>query len=129
MKRTSAPAPLAALALAFAGCSGGAETLGGEVSAPETAEDAAMPVSISPDLATDFRRHEGEDGHVRQVVITLDDAGAADAVEALEGVEVVNRMNNAPILVARIDAAGLKALSTSPAVKRVEPDGEMRALD
>lgn len=84
-----------------------------------------MSEAISPELVTAFEQNEGL---TQQVIITLDNQSAMATLDTLEGVKVVNAMRNTPIVIAEINAMGLKALSDNPAIKRVEPDGEMRAL-
>lgn len=91
----------------------------------DNSKDGAMNASISPDLVNAFAQNEGL---TQQVIITLENRSAMATLEAAEGVKVLNAMQSTPIVIAEIDATGLKALSDNPAIKRVEPDGEMRAL-
>lgn len=90
-------------------------------------EEGPMPASISPELAAAFERNQQQSDYTQRVIITLEENSSAD-VSAMQGVNVLNRMQSMPIIVAEIDANGLKALADSPAIKRVEPDGEMQAL-
>lgn len=92
----------------------------------ETKEDN-MPASVSPELAAAFERNQDQDDYTQRVIITLEESSSAD-ISAMQGVNVVNQMQSMPIIVAEIDANGLKALAENPAIKRVEPDGEMQAL-
>lgn len=86
-----------------------------------------MSASISPELAAAFEQNQQQSDYTQRVIITLEKNSSAD-VSAMQGVSVVNRMQSMPIIVAEIDANGLKALADNPAIKRVEPDGEMQAL-
>ncbi len=90
-------------------------------------KEGTMPASISPELAAVFERNEQDSEYKQRVIITLEENSSAD-VSAMQGVKIVNRMQSMPIIVAEIDANGLKALANDPAIKRVEPDGEMQAL-
>ncbi len=86
-----------------------------------------MSASISPELTAAFEQNEQDSDYKQRVIITLEENSSAD-VSAMQGVNIVNRMQSMPIIVAEIDANGLKALANDPAIKRVEPDGEMQAL-
>jgi len=91
-------------------------------------EDGTMPASISPELAAAFERNEQQSDYTQRVIITLSEASSSVDIGTIQGVSIVNRMQSVPIIVAEIDAEGLRALAENPSIKRVEPDGEMRAL-
>lgn len=86
-----------------------------------------MTASISPDLFATFEQGEEDSAITQRVIITLNEASGATALNAMQGVKVLNTMQGAPIVIAEVNARGLKALSENPAIKRVEADGEMRA--
>lgn len=87
-----------------------------------------MGAKISEDLAAAFSREGVSETHRERVIITLNDKAAADAMAETAGIKVINRMQSLPMIVAEIDASGLSTLASDPAIQRVEPDGEMRAL-
>jgi len=90
-------------------------------------KDAAMNASISPDLVAAFERSEEPDNFTRRVIITLEESSAAATLKSVQGVKVLNTMQSAPIVIAEVNALGLKGLSENPAITRVEADGEMQA--
>jgi len=93
----------------------------------EDAKDSAMTASISPDLLATFEQGEEDSAIAQRVIITLNETSGAHTLNAVQGVKVINTMQGAPIVIAEVNAQGLKALSENPAIERVEPDGEMRA--
>ena len=87
-----------------------------------------MATNISEDLSAAFNREGIPETHRERVIITLSETGMSMDMSTIAGVTVINRMQNVPVVVAEIDATGLAALADNPAIERVEPDGEMRAL-
>lgn len=83
---------------------------------------------ISADLKDRFAAHAAEPDHVEPVVVTLAPDADAGALEAA-GMQVDRRIKSLPIVAGRIDAATLERIDRLPGVVRIEPDGEMRALD
>lgn len=84
-----------------------------------------MTDKIAPPLRDAFETHRSAPDHVERVIVTLA-KGADPAVLQAEGVSIVSRMENLPIVIATIDAKGLEALSKAEGIERVEPDGTMR---
>jgi len=87
-----------------------------------------MMDKVSEDLCAEFDKRKDDSSYEEQVVITLKkDAPRPDF--SASGITLVSEMKNAPIVVARVNGAGLNALSKLDGVERIERDGEMRALD
>ena len=97
-----------------------------ELAATDTG-DAAMTDKATQTLKTAFETHKDNASHKERVIITFSDEAGDAELSSLAGVEVLNRMQNLPMAVAVIDARGLQSLEANPAIKRIEPDGEMHA--
>ena len=83
---------------------------------------------VSDELIARFRAHEGRADHRERVVVTL--RPGADAAEvAGKGMWIEHVMQTLPIVTGTVDAGALTALADAENVVRIEPDGEMRALD
>jgi len=83
---------------------------------------------ISESLRARFRHYADEPSHSEAVIVTLGPGGSAAALQAA-GMEVDHELRNQPIVSGRVTSAALEALEAERGVLRVEPDGEMRALD
>lgn len=83
---------------------------------------------VSAELRDRFAAHAAEPDHVEPVVVTLAPDADASALEDA-GMTVERRILSLPIVAGRIDAATLARIEALPGVARIEPDGEMRALD
>jgi len=86
-----------------------------------------MP-KISETLRARFREHADEPSHLEAVIVTLAPEGDAGALEAA-GMQIEHRMRGQPIVTGRMTATTLDTLSTVKGIVRIEPEGEMRALD
>lgn len=84
-----------------------------------------MSEKIAPELRKAFASSHSDPAHRERVIITLE-KGSDPAALSVKGVSVVSRMENLPIVVANIDAAGLEALAASEGIERVEQDETMR---
>ena len=87
-----------------------------------------MATNISEDVSAVFSKDGLAETHRERVIITLTETGKSMDISTMDGVTVISRMQNLPVVVAEIDAKGLTSLADNPAIERVEPDGEMRAL-
>lgn len=83
---------------------------------------------ISEELRRRFDTPADKPGHREAVVVTLHADANTDALRRA-GLEIVYAMRNRPIVTGTVDAAGLAALAELETVARIEPDGEMHALD
>lgn len=83
---------------------------------------------VTAELRERFAAHAANPGHVEAVIVTLAADAEAAALEAA-GMVVERRILSMPIVAGKIDAATLAQLERLPGVLRIEPDGEMRALD
>ncbi|QJB70232.1 hypothetical protein [Parasphingorhabdus halotolerans] len=85
-------------------------------------------VDISENICKGFEAHKDNQAHEERVIITLKEGAARPDLKS-EGINIVSEMGNMPIIVATITANGLRLLSEREDIARIEPDGEMRALE
>jgi hypothetical protein len=83
---------------------------------------------VTAELRERFEAHAANPDHVEAVIVTLAADAEAAALEAA-GMVVERRILSMPIVAGTIDAEALALIERLPGVVRIEPDGEMRALD
>jgi hypothetical protein len=83
---------------------------------------------ISDELRRRFRARADDPDHREPVVVTLH-RHADTAVLSQAGLQIRHVLRARPIVTGTLDAAALEQLAKLDVVARIEPDGEMHALD